>query len=165
MWVVNPSEEEENKLINLKDVVPGATSVGQLALEAWFPGATHPRGYCRGDGGMKGGRMRVQGVRAQRDPCFLFFEGTEGGLTLSHPSRIQTTFSHSASFTRHCDFDSQLPKHSCCSIIMVVGRTGHVGSTVHPCSSSLQIPVSTFLSTLASRAASFPLVCCWPWKV
>lgn len=41
MWVVNLSEEEENKLIYLRDVVPGATSAGQLALEAWFPGATH----------------------------------------------------------------------------------------------------------------------------
>lgn len=30
MWVVNPSEEEENKLIYLRDVVPGATSAGQL---------------------------------------------------------------------------------------------------------------------------------------
>lgn len=44
MWVVNPSEEEEKGLINLRDIVPGDTSGGQLALEAWLPGATLPRG-------------------------------------------------------------------------------------------------------------------------
>lgn len=44
MWVVNPSEEEEKGLINLKDMVPGATSGGQLPLEVWLPGATPTRG-------------------------------------------------------------------------------------------------------------------------
>lgn len=44
MWVVNPSEEEEKGLINLRDTVPAATSGGQLALEMWLPGATTPRG-------------------------------------------------------------------------------------------------------------------------
>lgn len=48
MWAVNPSEEEEKGLINLRDRVPGATSGGQLALEAWLPGATPLSGSCKG---------------------------------------------------------------------------------------------------------------------
>lgn len=59
MWVVNPSEEEEKGLINLRDAVPGAASGGQLALDAWFPGAAPPRGYCRGGVDMEGGGTRV----------------------------------------------------------------------------------------------------------
>lgn len=59
MWVVNPSEEEEKGLINLRDAVPGAASGGQLALNAWFPGATPPRGYCRGGVDREGGGVRV----------------------------------------------------------------------------------------------------------
>lgn len=59
MWVVNPSEEEEKRLINLRDTVPGATSGGQLALEAWPPGANPLRGYCRGDADTMGRGMRA----------------------------------------------------------------------------------------------------------
>lgn len=59
MWVVNPSEEEEKGLINWRDTVPGATSGGQLALEAWLPGVTAPRELCRGGVDPMGGVMQV----------------------------------------------------------------------------------------------------------
>lgn len=56
---MNRSEEEEKGLINLRDTVPGATSGGQLALEAWLPGATPPRGSCRAGVDPTGKAMRV----------------------------------------------------------------------------------------------------------
>jgi len=62
MWVVNPSEEEEKGLINLRDTVPGVTSGGQLALEACLPGATPPSapsGSCRAGVDPTGRGMRV----------------------------------------------------------------------------------------------------------
>lgn len=78
MWVVNPSEEEEKGLINLRDVVPGTASGGQLALDVWFPGAAPPRGYCRGGVDMEGG-----GTRVHRG---AFGETLHLHLTLASPS-------------------------------------------------------------------------------
>lgn len=68
MWVVNPSEEEEKGLINRRDTVPAATSVGQLALEAWLPGVTTPRELCRAGVDPMDGVMKVKGSLAQRGP-------------------------------------------------------------------------------------------------
>ena len=66
MWVVNRSEEEEKGLINLRDTVPGATSGGQLALEAWLPGATPPEGVVQSWCGPNGeGNEGVRGPGAE----------------------------------------------------------------------------------------------------
>lgn len=59
MWAVNPSEEEEKGLINRRDTVPGATSGGQLALEAWLPGVSTPGELCRAGVDPVGGVMEV----------------------------------------------------------------------------------------------------------
>lgn len=46
MWVVNPSEEEEKWVINLRNTVPGAMSGGQLARCSLPP---HLRGHAELD--------------------------------------------------------------------------------------------------------------------
>lgn len=87
MWVVNPSEEEEKGLINLKDMVPGATSGGQLPLEVWLPGATPTRGpaeWCGPKGqGNEGFWHRGTPIATILKSHFsLYFEETSKGCDL-----------------------------------------------------------------------------------